>query len=83
MRLFAVFGLAVWFFDAVRKNDGYSVDIKYSRVKLGVLFKPTVYVDEHTLKVENIYFYDGTPEVVQCADDGTELAAAVFIPETE
>ena len=56
---------------------------KYSRVKLGVLFKPTVYVDEHTLKVENIYFYDGTPEVVQCADDGTELATAVFIPETE
>ncbi len=52
---------------------------EYSRVKLGGLFKPTVYVDEHTLKVENIYFWDGTPEVVQCADDGTELAAAVFI----
>ena len=29
VRLFAVFGLAAWFSDAVRKFDGYSVDINY------------------------------------------------------
>lgn len=29
VRLFAVFGLAAWFSDAVRKFDGYSVDIIY------------------------------------------------------
>ena len=33
VRLFAVFGLAAWFSDAVRKFDGYSVDINKIKCK--------------------------------------------------
>ncbi|MCI8388528.1 MAG: LTA synthase family protein [Clostridiales bacterium] len=51
---------------------------KYSTVKLGGFARTTTLVSENKLRVDNIYFYEGIPEVVQISGDGTELAKATF-----
>lgn len=51
---------------------------EYSAVRLGGFSRASVLLDEHTLRVDNIYFYDGIPEVVQLSSDGTELCRAVI-----
>ncbi len=49
---------------------------EYSTVKLDGIRRAAELIDGHTLMVENVFFAIGEPEVVQVADDGTELVYA-------
>jgi hypothetical protein len=46
---------------------------EYSRVRLDGFLREAMLLDETTLAVENIYFGINSVEVVQTAEDGTEL----------
>ena len=50
---------------------------EYSRVRLDGFLRETAFLDAHTLAVENVYFAIGEVQVVQVAEDGTELYTAV------
>ncbi len=56
------------------KGTGFN---KYSTVKLDGVKRNTLFIDSNTLAVENVLFSNSKPDVVQIADDGTELAYAV------
>lgn len=56
------------------KGSGFN---EYTSVKLNGLKRATELVDSSTLKINNVYFDVKELEVLQMADDGTELAAAI------
>ncbi len=60
--------------------NGYGFN-RYSKVKLDGTAQSTVFVDEFTLMVENVPSKFKTVDVVQTADNGTELAYAIKMPE--
>lgn len=53
---------------------------EYSVVRLDGINRTTKFIDENTLKVENIFFSFGEPEVLQLTVDGTVLARARLLP---
>ncbi len=60
--------------------NGYGFN-RYSKVKTDGTSRPTVFIDEFTLKVENANSDFTELDVVQTADNGTELYYAVKISE--
>ncbi len=59
-------------------GDGFN---EYSSVKLDGFVRNTQFIDSQTLAIENVFFSSGEPEVVQVAEDGTELCCAQWIRE--
>ncbi len=55
--------------------NGYGFN-RYSKVKIDGALRATEFVDEYTLIVKNVFFDSDEIEVVQVADDGTELSYA-------